>query len=517
MLNAALSCALTAAIVPVFAADAHVCARCHPRETDAFLSSPMGRSIAPASELPHLDPGTFVDKRASITMTDRLEHGRMIHELSRDGLKESFEISYAVGANVVGYTFLVQHGAYFFQSPLSWYRAKNGWDVTPTYELDTSVDLDREAVKGCLFCHAGSAGAIPGRSNQFEPGALTAISCERCHGAVERHLASPVPGSIVNPAKLTGAKRDNVCEQCHLEGEIRILNPGRDWWDFHAGQKLEDVFVTYVSSRAERGTKAVSQVEQLADSRCVRESGGRLWCASCHDPHGERASAASVRAVCMSCHESLFVSNQHQPAEQCISCHMPKLHADNVAHAAITDHTIPRRPTPGPEPRSGVRAWRDPDLAVRDRDLGLAMIAAGVNRQDGAMVRDGYNLLARDYRAGGSRDAEAMAALGSVLLDLKEFGQAASLFRAASALAPFTADNFYGLARALSMSGHEDEAIPELRRAIEVDPSYRNAYILLAQIYGRTGSASMRASAIEAYLRFMPSSIRFRLLLREAQ
>ena len=473
----------------------------------------MGRSIEPFTELPRLPSGTVLDKHAGAVMTAAREHGRMVHTLSHDGLSESYAVSWAVGADVIGYTFLVQDRSWIFQSPVSWYRQKRAWDVTPTYELDASIDLDRPAVSGCLFCHAGSARAIPDRTDQFEPGSLTAISCERCHGPSEKHLSSPVPGSIVNPAKLNGPERDSICEQCHLEGEVRILNPGHGWWDFRAGQKQEDVFVTFVRSRSERGTKAVSQAEQLADSRCARESGGRLWCVSCHDPHGERTTAASVRKVCMSCHADLFAENRHQPAGDCLPCHMAKLRADNVAHAAVTDHTIPRLPGNALEPRYGLRAWREPDASLRDRDMGLAMINAGSERRDGALMKDGYNLLAGWYRAYGTQDPDVMSALGSVLLDMNEADPAASLFRAASSLQPSRAEDLYGLALALNKQGHADDAIAELRRAIAVDPSYRNAYLMLAQIYADRQQPGMRTGVIEDYLRFMPESILFREML----
>ncbi len=52
--------------------------------------------------------------------------------------------------------------------------------------------------------------------------------------------------NIVNPAKLPKRARDSVCEQCHLEGEVRILNPGRSWRDFQPGNNLEQTAAVYV-------------------------------------------------------------------------------------------------------------------------------------------------------------------------------------------------------------------------------------------------------------------------------
>jgi len=107
-------------------------------------------------------------------------------------------------------------------------------------------------------------------------------------------------GSIVNPAKLSPARRDSVCEQCHLAGAARVLNPGKSFTDFHPGELLENVFTTYVAAlpaRDAEALKVVSHAEQLARSRCARESQGRMWCGTCHDPHVQPADAAAYSAA----------------------------------------------------------------------------------------------------------------------------------------------------------------------------------------------------------------------------
>src|SRR5581483_3668396 len=150
--------------------------------------------------------------------------------VEREGVSATWEASVAVGANIVGYTFLVRQGKYLLQAPLSWYREKDGSDLTPGYEAESLVHLEHPVRSACLFCRAGSLETVRGTSNRFEVDSVTAISCERCHGPVARHLERPVRGSIVNPASLPAKQRDSVCEQCHLEGEARILNAGRNWW-----------------------------------------------------------------------------------------------------------------------------------------------------------------------------------------------------------------------------------------------------------------------------------------------
>ena len=104
------------------------------------------------------------------------------------------------------------------------------------------------------------------------------ITCERCHGSSERHLRDPRAATIVNPAKLEPGARDSICEQCHLLGVGRVLNPGKKFGDFQPGQRLEDVFTTYryVSPQGADAEKfkVISHVEQLARSTCARRATG---------------------------------------------------------------------------------------------------------------------------------------------------------------------------------------------------------------------------------------------------
>ena len=46
-------------------------------------------------------------------------------------------------------------------------------------------------------------------------------------------------------SRLPVEARDSVCEQCHLSGSARVLNPGKGWADFVPGVPLEEVFSVY--------------------------------------------------------------------------------------------------------------------------------------------------------------------------------------------------------------------------------------------------------------------------------
>lgn len=492
--------------------DPNQCAACHQAEVKNFQQSAMGRSLSTTADQPD---GRIGHERSDSVISIRHDGaGNMLQEVKSHGLTAEYKVAYAVGAGKVGYSYLVSIAPYLFQSPVSFYSQAGVWDVTPGYEPERSLDFTHPIVEGCVFCHANKPNLKPGTDNQFNDPALSAISCERCHGPVEAHLRNPVRGSIVNPANLPQVARDSVCEQCHLEGEERILNPGKHWEDFQAGQALEAVFSTYLNRvSADQGTKAVSHAEQLSLSRCARESGGRLWCGTCHNPHATNANRAqAIKETCLGCHAQLFTAEKHQPAAECVSCHMPRLRPSNVAHAAITDHFIalpdatkPSSPQPG---ITGLSAWRNPPGILAERNLALARFKIAAGRKDNVQVLRAYETLA--HLPVQDRDPEVLATLGSILLQQGYGSVAISLYKQAVAAEPMNARYAYVLGTAYAQQGNQSAAIQELRRSISIDPSAPDAYRRLADVYDKAGEPAQSKQVLNDYLKFMPQNLEFR-------
>ena len=53
------------------------------------------------------------------------------------------------------------------------------------------------------------------------------VGCEKCHGAGSLHVEFPVASTIVNPAKLDAVRADDVCLQCHSQGQPRTQTARR--------------------------------------------------------------------------------------------------------------------------------------------------------------------------------------------------------------------------------------------------------------------------------------------------
>jgi predicted CXXCH cytochrome family protein len=502
---------LAVPVVLLLAARAPVCINCHTKETEAYLKSPMGNSLASPT---HLAGGHVDGKRPGVEMSVSERDGRMIHSLSENGLSAEYPIAYQIGAGKIGYTYMVRIRDYFFESPVSWYR-RHGWDASPGYANMTSIDFDRSVDSACLFCHAGNAKFTGVDGRRFSGPPLAPIGCDRCHGPVEEHVRKPSAKNIVNPAKLAVRARNSVCEQCHLEGEYRLLNAGKTWQDFHPGDDLEQTAVTYLLKRGDEEVRAVEQAEQLALSKCVRASGGKLWCGTCHNPHGEAADRSrQVRDICQGCHATLSKAT-HATVTECVSCHMPRLSPDDIPHAASTDHRILRRPGPlpaGDAAGTAITAWQDPPAQDRARDLAVASLVIGGTHGQQRLHDEGVKLLEALPAEEKERDPAVLSSLVSSFLQRREFDAAKKYARRAVEVQPDSAFASLSLAIVLQNSGDDAEAEKQFLHTIDLDASLQPAWVNLVFLYDKLGRARDKAALLDRYLAWNPQNIWFRQL-----
>jgi len=471
---------------------AHPCQSCHPNEVAAYSHSGMARSLRRPNREP---PGTFAIAGTRFTIVSDNKGTRQ--QMQRAGDVSEYPVAFVVGSGSHAAGFLIQIGDHLFQSPVCYYTNRRSYGLAPGYERVSDPDFTRPVDEECVLCHAGRPLHLAGTVNRYAPPVFAeeAISCERCHGASGEHLRRPAPGSIVNPAKLAPAVRDSVCEQCHLSGVTRILNPGRNFADFRPGQRLEDVFTVY--TRAGAGAfKVISHAEQLAMSACARNSQGKLWCGTCHNPH-PRAAATSrtYNARCLTCHGGKLPAT-HSAADNCVTCHMTRRQAQDGGHTVFTDHRIGRRPaTDETGPQSGeLVAWRDPEPAVQTRNLALAYLNAGISGRSPTQIVRGYRMLTEVQKTAPG-DIAVLRGIGRALLLGKEPLEALRAFEQVLHLLPANAVSEEDVGIACLESGQVEQAASHLSRALELDPLLLPAATALEDLYRRLG-ASEKADAV---------------------
>ncbi len=178
------------------------CAVCHPSEVQGFARSAMAHALRRAG---NEADGTVTSHGSTITMHSSA--AGFYQSWENGGDKSEYRVDYVIGSGEHASGYLVNIGGHLFQSPVAYYKSRRAYDLAPGYEHQPDPDFTRPIAEECLLCHSGNALHVSGTLNEYRPPvfAAEAITCERCHGPVEKHLADPRAGTIVNPSKLEPA------------------------------------------------------------------------------------------------------------------------------------------------------------------------------------------------------------------------------------------------------------------------------------------------------------------------
>ena len=238
---------------------------------------------------------------------------------------------------------------------ISHFSEHQGWDLTIGHPSvpsgQTGLDgspieflgeiLPEDSVRLCFGCHTTNARAA--REGLPPTASDHAIGCETCHGPSATHIkamnAAPTfpDVALARPRLASGPETVKLCGRCHSPAgrEVSPLDP----------------------------TSVRFQATTLTWSACYKKSQGALSCLSCHNPHTDAVtSPAYYEQKCLECHaepgkgdmkpqgpdgtRSIQLADEVKrvvcpvnPANSCISCHMPEKR-DAIPHTKFTDHHI---------------------------------------------------------------------------------------------------------------------------------------------------------------------------------
>lgn len=464
------------------------------------------------------------------------------------------------GAHSRGYFYQTPSGE-LFQLPVVWYTQPGTWGMAPGYDRPDHDGVTRPITRDCMFCHNAyppvpAGGDDWGMPQVFPRDLPEGTGCQRCHGPGAEHVRlandlevpqDAVVASIVNPARLPPEGRDDVCMQCHLQPTSRLSSlvrrVGRGDYSFRPGQDLAEYLVPldFDDGRPRNARFEINHHPyRLRQSRCFIESGARLNCMTCHDPHRKvpaEQAAAHYRAACFTCHAAdACRTDAHAAAgvspDDCVSCHMPRRRTQDVVHVVMTDHLIARRvegeplaalaETPPPHGGRPELYWADRAPAephasmyralsgAADGDRGaMAALQAILAEAAPAEARPYLDLAEAQLRSGraaaairtleslpGPPGAGALTNLGVAYAGVGLPDKAAAMLEQALQLDPDLPDTHFNLGLMLARLGRDGEARASYERAIELRPVHAKAWLNLGNLHAR---AERYADAIAAY------------------
>jgi hypothetical protein len=338
------------------------CASCHAAKVASQKTTPMAQNAM------HSDDSTILHAHPEM----KFAVGRYRYEIKTGGKHSLYTVTdgdhttsatllwaFGVGRAAQSYLFKKADGN-FYEARVTYFDTLKTIDFTPARALASPKNIDEAMYRPmgaaeigrCFACHT-TASTIGEKFD--EKNLMLGVTCEACHGAAARHVASArgamVAGATagIQPAMLDVAQPADTAQ--HDATQKEIFNPAKlnpvdsvdfcgachgAWWDV----KLSGV--TGVST-------ARSQPYRLEESKCWGKGDARLTCIACHDPHKQlQTDPSAYDEVCESCH----VTNAHDPTtpdhpgkfcpantKNCISCHMEKLYVPEM-HYKFTDHRI---------------------------------------------------------------------------------------------------------------------------------------------------------------------------------
>jgi tetratricopeptide (TPR) repeat protein len=440
--------------------------------------------------------------------------GKIVHRHER-------EVAYVLGSGTKGRSYVTDSNGYLTLMPVAWYSRAKKWDMSPGYR-GTQVRFSREMASRCIVCHNSYPDYVWGSNNRFRQPLPNGIGCERCHGAGELHVrdrtaaattGATAPGpdrTIVNPARLPPDLQQDICLQCHVTTSLGQVFVAGGPFDYRPGEPLgrRRLSFEYGGTQAEAFT-AVSHGTRLAQSRCFTESGRRLTCTICHDPHVPAADTprSYYLSRCATCHATGACSRRPASvapdraaadrADDCVACHMPGVEPADIEHTVTTDHWIRRNAVLSATPHRPGPPGHDAPLVdffheTGPGDQGIAHVVAGVGQKDQRHLARGTTLLGRALASDpGNLRWQTWLALGECRRDSSEPAAArldtllasVSDWRATPLDDQEVTTAYIELAQTYLRAGKIDSALAALDRLMQVAPDCMTAYELAARIH----------------------------------
>jgi hypothetical protein len=320
-------------------AGAETCRACHAEIVERQLVTNHALTVRDLSREPArapLDPHPPIRDPltgANYTIEETRGQPEIVVRLRELDARQRLDFEFGSGAHAHGFLGQIDDTTWV-DARLNYYTKIQGWDFTSSQDVaqphlqeqPLGRPLDNIKVLRCFQCHTTVLRADGVRDSPPDGSGMTVrpdksvlgVTCEGCHGPRAEHARDRKAGKpVYRPAPMTPSGINQMCGKCHGLSDVNPDHP--------------------VLTRF--------QPWGLEQTPCFRQSGGKLSCVSCHDPHENlKRDTKFYESKCMGCHTgaSGSVAKRVCPVNAtsgCVGCHMPT-DSSSMLHVSFSDHRI---------------------------------------------------------------------------------------------------------------------------------------------------------------------------------
>lgn len=517
------------------------CSECHREIVDSYAASGMSKSWLSATAVPagtSSEANKVVDSVLGYDYRVSVEAGKITqveeradnsaHQLRRDAL-------YLVGSGKHAQAMLTLNQGGLCLMPLAWYEHKNAWGLNPGYESNNRR-FDRPVLSGCIACHGTTATHLAPARNRFQLPIANGIGCQRCHGDSLQHIQywkthtkddTSEPVRMVHPGRFDADRQNDLCMQCHLQGDVVLYRPGHDPLTFRPGDRLREQRYDLLARTTKPTQLGVgSHGSRMLQSRCYIASGAKMTCVLCHDPHRPVSEFATTYfdAKCATCHQTDDCNRGETQSNgnsqtSCVVCHMPQRSSREGVHLVFTDHAIVRRAPDANLDISGPTALKPNDDVTLtscwpNEELAPATLGAAYVHFHDTMspqmpsIQRAVGLLEEALKL-DSRDVESRYWLGSAQVAQGNGAEATKNLMEVLRREPKRHVARFRLGLALELNGEYVRAMSLYEQLIREMPFWVEPYPRLTQLYLFKQDASSAARIAQQHLSYQEDAMAY--------
>ena len=137
------------------------CAACHPSSHATYQLTPHSKALADIALKAEPPDGKYDHALSGRSyrvyrQADQFRHEELLKTAEgKEIARIDLPVRYVIGSGNYCRSYIVEVDGFLHESPITWYTARERWDMSPGYDFAQHWSFERPIRVGCIGCHSG--------------------------------------------------------------------------------------------------------------------------------------------------------------------------------------------------------------------------------------------------------------------------------------------------------------------------------------------------------------------------